>query len=206
MPAISPSPPRGPLVRVHCLEDSSPSQSIQNTSDTFLSPQFFLFVSETSPIHAADLFEFTNCDFFAFKSKNCSLLRVAMDPDDRQIALSENLENFQPYVFFFEFLPLRSWSSIWAGTNYQGGGFPAWTCLNIWVASYSLISISISLSPFISNSSDRPIGLWSSPPPQKFPSNSIKASTLVTIKPWSKPAQPSQMYEIVRESIERGPE
>lgn len=43
-----------------------------------------------------------------------------MDPDC-QIALSENLKKFQPYVFFFKFLPPRSWSSIWIGTNYQGG-------------------------------------------------------------------------------------
>ena len=53
--AISPSPPPGPLVRVHCLEDPlSSSQSIQNTFDTFLSsPKFFLFVCDTPTIHAA---------------------------------------------------------------------------------------------------------------------------------------------------------
>ena len=78
----------------------------------------------------------------------------------------------------------RSWSSIWLGTNYQQAG----TCLNIWVASYSLISISIYISCFISNSLAGPIGLQSSPP-LKFPSNSIKASTLVTIKPWSEPPE-----------------
>ena len=103
--AISPSAPRGPLVRVHCLEDSSPSpQSIQNTSDTFLSPQFFLSVCDTASLHAskrATLLSYLNSQIviellWTFSSKNCPLPTVAtMDPDC-QIALSENLKKFQP--------------------------------------------------------------------------------------------------------------
>ena len=113
----------------------------------------------------------------------------------RQIALSENLKKFQSYVFFLnsspelEFHLVRNQLPGW----FQPGFPPCWTCLNIWVASYSLISISISLYLVLSPIPWPDQLVFGVPPPLKFPSNSIKASTLVTIKPWSKPPEREQV-------------
>ena len=114
----------------------------------------------------------------------------------RQIVLSENLKKFQSYVFFLnsspelEFHLVRNQLPGW----FQPGFPPCWTCLNIWVARYSLISISISLSglylQFLSQTN------WSSElpsPASELSSNSIKASTLVTIKPRSKDIWPEKV-------------
>ena len=195
MAAISPSPPRGPLVRVHCLEDSSPPR-LYRTHHTHSYPHFSpLSMRYNLQNTVKPTFMIQNvhhcCQkllFFFFLISRNVLVSVAMDTH-RQIALSENLKKFQSYVFFLnsspelEFHLVRNQLPGW----FQPGFPPCWTCLNIWVARYSLISISISLSglylQFLRQTN------WSSElpsPASELSSNSIKASTLVTIKPRSK--------------------
>ena len=105
------------------------------------------------------------------------------------MSLSENLKKFQkPHIFLSEFLPpllefhlVRN--QLPASRNlsqYLGGELFFDLHLNF--------PISFNLQ-FLGRTN------WSSefPSPLKFPSNSIKASTLVTIKPWSEPPEREQV-------------
>ena len=96
---------------------------------------------------------------FCVLFKECPLPTVAIEPG-RQIALSRNLKKFQLYVFFFEFLPPPSWSSIWLGTNYEGGSLD----LSQYLGGELFLNLHLNFprSPtFIFNSFARPIGLLS---------------------------------------------
>ena len=100
-----------------------------------------------------------------------------------QMSLSENLKKFQkPHIFLSEFLPpLLEFHLV-------KNQLPASRNLSQYLGGELFLNLHLNfpISRFISNSLAGPIGLQSSPP-LKFPSNSIKASTLVTIKPWSEP-------------------
>ena len=100
-----------------------------------------------------------------------------------QMSLSENLKKFQkPHIFLSEFLPpLLEFHLV-------RNQLPASRNLSQYLGGELFLNLHLNfpISRFISNSLAGPIGLQSSPP-LKFPSNTIKASTLVTIKPWSEP-------------------
>ena len=100
-----------------------------------------------------------------------------------QMSLSEHLKKFQkPHIFLSEFLPpLLEFHLV-------RNQLPASRNLSQYLGGELFLNLHLNfpISRFISNSLAGPIGLQSSPP-LKFPSNSIKASTLVTIKPWSEP-------------------